>query len=143
MTAITQPRFDAALPALLPSDDAARVLLFAMRRMATDGLDDAHAAHVLFARFGLAHRRPLILLRALMLELSRASRQPITVAPCCCPRMTAAEALLVDAVRSAEHDPAGAHGLLADILATPDCLGALTTAQAVHAAFADGGLLLA
>lgn len=139
----TTTRFDAALPAALPFDDAGRVLLFAVRRMAAGGLDDAHAAHLLFIRFGLAYRRPLVLLRALMLELSRTAQQPIQVAPCCCPRMTAAEAALIDTIRIALLDPHAAHDLVSDIAGTPDCLGALTTAQAVSEAFADGGLALA
>jgi hypothetical protein len=135
-------RFDAALPAPLPFDDAGRVLLFAIRRMAAGGLDDAHAAHILFIRFRMAHRRPLVLLRALMLELSRTAQQPIQVAPCCCPRMTAAEATLIDTIRIAILDPHAAHDMVSDIAGTPDCLGALTTAQAVSEAFADGGLPL-
>jgi hypothetical protein len=140
---VTANHFDAALPAPLPFDDAGRVLLFAVRRMAAGGLDDAHAAHILFIRFRMGYRRPLVLLRALMLELSRTAQAPIQVAPCCCPRMTAAEATLIDMVRIALLDPHAAHEMVSDVAGTLDCLGALTTAQAVSEAFADGGLPLA
>lgn len=134
-------RFDAALPAPPPLDEAGRIVLFVMRRMAATGLDDAHAQHLLFSRLGLSYRRPLILLRALMLELSRCATQAIQVAPCCCPRMTAGEAMLLDAIRHAR-EPRQAHALLGDVVGTNDCLGALTTAQAVHEALLDVGLPL-
>lgn len=134
--------FDAALPTPLPLDDAGRLLLFVTRRMAVGGIDDAHAQHALLIRFRIGYRRPLVLLRAMMLELSRCATGPIQVAPCCCPRMTAGEAMLIDAARNVANDPHAAHEALATVLGTPDCLGALVTLQAVGEAFADAGVLL-
>jgi hypothetical protein len=78
------------LPRPLPSEGSARLLLFGFRRLATHGLQDAHAANAMIGGFGLGFRRPLILLRALMAELSRVSNRKIVVAPCCCLRMTTA-----------------------------------------------------
>ena len=76
------------LPHAAPASPYRRLLLFAIRRMAAGGIADAHAAHALFTGFGIGYRRPLILLRALMAEVSRVSTTRLSVAPCCCVRMT-------------------------------------------------------
>jgi hypothetical protein len=120
-------------------EDNSRLLLFAIRRVASGGLNDAHAANALLSAFGLAYRRPLVLLRAMMAELSRVSARKILVAPCCCPRMTAAESSLLEAVSSAVDDAFGAHRLLCAMLGKDNCLGALSSAQALGQAFADLG----
>lgn len=127
------------LPHPRPATDAGQLLLFAIRRMAAGGLDDAHAAAALLTGFGKSYRRPLILTRALMAELARGATQPIVVAPCCCPRMTESEACLIAAIGDARADPRGAHIRLSILTGTRDCLGALTSAQAVSQALADLG----
>lgn len=127
----------------VPDLRTARLLLFAIRRMAIAGLDDAHAAHAIFAHFGMSYRRPLVLIRAMMAEIARASQQTVKVAPCCCLRMTSDEATLLKIVEEAADHPRRAHALLTDLMGTPDCLGVLTTAQAVGQAFADLGKPLA
>ncbi|RJF94151.1 hypothetical protein D3876_01280 [Sphingomonas cavernae] len=111
--------------------------------MAVAGLDDAHAAHAVFAHFGMSYRRPLVLIRAMMAEIARASQQIVKVAPCCCLRMTPDEATLLKTVEQAADQPRRAHTLLGDLMGTADCLGVLTTAQAVGQAFADLGKPLA
>lgn len=137
------PRPDAVLPHAAPACPYARLLLFGIRRMAAGGLADAHAAHAFLAGFGLGFRRPLTLLRALMAEAARVSATRLVVAPCCCPRMTGDEAALLAAVAAARGDPAGAHRQLADVLRVRDCLGLVTSAQAVAGSFADLGMPLA
>jgi len=127
------------LPNRVPACPNRRILLFAMRRMAAGGLNDAHATHALLSIFGMRFRRPLLLLRALMAEMSRVAGHKVTVAPCCCPRMTGAEAALLDAVAVSIADPHGAHDALATVLGVRHCLGALSSAQALHQAFADLG----
>jgi hypothetical protein len=122
-----------------PQQDNGRLLLFAVRRIAAAGLNDAHVANAFLSAFGLAYRRPLILARALMAELSRVSERKILVAPCCCPRMTAAEATVVAAASIAIDDPHGAHQMLCEMLGVENCLGALSSAQALGQAFADLG----
>lgn len=129
----------AILPLPGPQRDAERLLLVAIRRMAVGGLNDAHAANHLLGAFGLGFRRPLILLRALLAEMSRASTRSIMLAPCCCPRMTAAESQLLSAVAIATEQPHRAHQLLSLLLGVPNCLGTLSSAQAVGQAFADLG----
>lgn len=84
-----------------PTGDSARLTLFAMRRIALAGLADAHAAEAMLRHFGLGFRRPLILLRTVMLELSHGARRPVLLAPCCCGRMTRDEARLLFALRHA------------------------------------------
>jgi hypothetical protein len=130
------------LPCAAPASPYRRLLLFAVRRMAAGGIDDAHAAHAIFTGFGIGYRRPLVLLRALMAEVSRVSAVRLRVAPCCCPRMTGDEALLLDAVGAAPGDGPGAHRGFARLLRVRDCLGVLTSAQAVAGAFADLGMPL-
>jgi hypothetical protein len=126
-----------------PEDENRKLLLFAVRRIAAAGLNDAHLANAFLSAFGLAYRRPLVLSRALMAELSRVSECKILVAPCCCPRMTAAEAMIVAAVTGAVEDPHGAHHILCATLTVENCLGALSSAQALGQAFADLGRPLA
>jgi hypothetical protein len=131
---------DTSLPTRpLPYGRSDRMLLFAIRRIAVDGLNDAHAAHAIFAHFGLGYRRPLVLIRALMAEIARASRQIVMVAPCCCQRMTRHEAALLDAIETGLHDSRRANELLGELMGTEHTLGVLTTAQAVAQSFFDLG----
>lgn len=137
------PEAASDLPAILPhrrpEGADAQLLLYGVRRLAAGGLNDAHAASAFIGHFGLAHRRPLVLLRALMAEMSRVSRRKLLIAPCCCPRMTAAETAMLAVVAAAVADPHGAHRLLCATLGVDDCLGALSSAQALGQAFADLG----
>lgn len=83
------------LPRPIPGGYGNRLFLFVMRRMATAGVNDAHAANAMLGAFGKSYRRPLVLMRAMMLELARAASRKILVAPCCCARMTADEAAIM------------------------------------------------
>jgi hypothetical protein len=123
----------------VPFNDGARLVLFAIRRMGVAGLQDAHAVHALIGAFGLSYRRPLVLIRALVAELSRASTRSILIAPLCCLRMTAAESALIGAIGVAGDAPHAAHDMLARLCGVPTCLGLLSSAQAVEQAFADLG----
>ena len=82
------------LPNCMPACDNRRLLLYVFRRVAAHGLNDAHGAHAMLTVFGRSYRRPLVLLRAFAAELSRVSARRLTVAPCCCPRLTVAEATI-------------------------------------------------
>ena len=128
------------LPHAAPASPYRRLLLFAIRRMAAGGIADAHAAHALFTGFGIGYRRPLILLRALMAELSRVSTTRLSVAPCCCARMTREEGALLQSMALAQTEPRAAHDELLRLLHVRSCLGVLSSAQAVAGAFADLGM---
>lgn len=132
----------ALLPHSTPISPYARLLLYGIRRMAAGGIDDAHAAHAFFTGFGLGYRRPLILTRALMAEVSRVSAIRLVVAPCCCPRMSEAEHVLIESVAGATARPQETHDALARLLHVRDCLGLVTSAQAVATSFADQGMPL-
>ncbi|MGV3770221.1 MAG: DUF6628 family protein [Sphingobium phenoxybenzoativorans] len=123
----------------LPEDRGNRLFLFAVRRMAMAGVNDAHAANALLGTFGKSYRRPLVLLRAMMLEMARASSRKIMVAPCCCSKMTGDEALLMQAVSEGLSDPHAAYERVSELLASDAALGALTCVQAVAQSFADLG----
>lgn len=127
------------LPRAVPVVAEQRLLLYALRRMGAHGLNDAHALGALLGCFGRGYRRPLILLRAFMAETSRASRRTIRIAICCCGRMTRDEMLLLDAMMLSLNDPRAAHQSLTKCLGTADCIGTLTSAQALNQAFADLG----
>ena len=127
------------LPTYGPTDRNQKLLLFAIRRLAACGLNDAHASHAFIGAFGLGFRRPLILLRALMAEMSRVSQRKVVVAHCCCPRMTESEAVMIGAVTFAVMDPHQAHRALTRVLGVENCLGALSSAQALSQAFEDLG----
>ena len=131
-----------ALPACQPDDPGARLLLFGLRQMGAHGLADACAAHAFVTAFGKGFQRPLVLLRTLIAELSGASARPIAIAPWCCPRMTAAEATLLDVLGRARDNPDAAALLLGDLLGIREPTGVLATAHALANAFADMGLPL-
>lgn len=127
------------VPHPVPVEPVARILLYAMRRMAIGGLDDAHAANVLMGQLGLNYRRPLVILRALMLEVSRTSQRSISIAPCCCHRMTEDEGSLLNCIDLAVARPDAARVLMTRVTATFDCLAPVSAAQALNHAFADLG----
>jgi hypothetical protein len=132
----------AALPELQPDDPGARLLLFGVRQLGSYGLNDASAAHAFVTAFGKGFRRPLILLRTLMAEMSAASAGPIQIAPWCCPRMTGSEAMLLAILARSRTSPERADMLMADLLGVRDARRAGATAHALAHAFADLGLPL-
>ncbi len=127
------------LPHSLPACANARIVLFAMRRMGANGLADARAAHVMFTAFGQGFRRPLVLMRALMAELASSAAGTIAIAPCCCARMTPAEAALISIVARIESAPDTARLLTADLLGVRRVENVLMAAGAVATSFADEG----
>ncbi len=124
------------LPRPIPGGYGNRLFLFVLRRMASAGVNDANA---MLGAFGRSYRRPLVLMRAMMLELARASSRKILVAPCCCARMTADEALMMEATGEALRDPDSAYEQVSALLGNDHALGALTCLQAVAQAHADLG----
>ncbi|TGX56010.1 hypothetical protein E5A73_02540 [Sphingomonas gei] len=132
----------AALPVLQPEDAGARLLLFGVRQMGAHGLHDACTAHAFVTAFGKGFQRPLVLLRALMAEMSAASIGPIQIAPWCCPRMTGPEATLLEVVAGIRKHPVRAQMLLADLLGIRDAAGIGFTVHALANAFADLALPL-
>jgi hypothetical protein len=128
-----------ALPHAAPVCDHARLVLFAIRRMGAHGLSDARAAHGFFTGFGEGFCRPLTLARALMADMAATSSMPISIAPCCCSRMTASEQALLTILARVEQAPVSASLLMADLLGHRRVGGVLASAAALAAAFADEG----
>jgi hypothetical protein len=133
---------DAALPFAAPVEPGRRLLLYCLRRMGAHGLNDAHAASAMLAAFGASYRRPLIMLRVFVQETAQMASRRISIAGCCCMRMTFDEARLLDAITTAESDMRNAALLLRQAMGTEHSLGALCAAKAVQAAFADLGRIL-
>ncbi|MFA7586343.1 MAG: DUF6628 family protein, partial [Novosphingobium sp.] len=127
------------LPHALPADAGQRIALYALRRMAAGGIADAHAANLFFTTFGLHFRRPLVLIRAFMLDMAQCSRRTIRLAPCCAPRMTEDEARLLDGLRFAGRNPALAARQLAQLVGHGQVCAPLGTAAAFGNALADLG----
>lgn len=132
-------RLASALPAALPADPHARLLLFAFRRLGAHGLDDAAVANAYLTAFGAGFRRPLTLTRAFVADCAGHATAQIAIAPCCCPRATAAEAGVLSAVACAETHPERARLLLADLLNVRRPDGVVASAAALAGAFADAG----
>lgn len=132
----------ALIPYAAPASPNCRLLLFAIRRMAVGGIHDAHAAHALFTGFGRPYRRPLILLRAFMAEISRVANATLTVAPCCCLRMTGDEGILLESIAKAADRPHRSHARLCGLLRLRTCQSVLASGEAVSAAFLDLGMPL-
>ncbi|HKT75620.1 MAG TPA: DUF6628 family protein [Sphingobium sp.] len=128
-----------ALARPIPGGYGHRLFLYVLRRMASAGVNDAHAANAMIGAFGRSYRRPLILMRAMMLELARTATRKILVAPCCCARMTGDEAALIQAIGTALAHPHEAYDDLTRLLGSDDALGALTCLQAVAQAHGDLG----
>lgn len=127
------------LPHSAPDASGARLFLLAIRRIGVGGLNDAHAASLMIGAFGLSFRRPLVLTRALMAELARASHRTIMIAPSCCCRMTIAESMLLRAVANAQEKPRLAHEIFCNLCGIDGAIGVLSSAQALVQAFADLG----
>lgn len=127
------------LPHPLPTCPNARLAVFAIRRLGGQGLADARVAQAMMTAFGGGFRRPLILLRAFMADVASAATLQISIAPCCCARMTAAEDALLTVLARVETRPEAMRLLLADLLGLRRVDGILTSAAAVAAAFADAG----
>jgi hypothetical protein len=123
----------------VPQCASTRLLIYSIRRMAEGGLNDAFASNALLSLFGTRVRRPLLLLRALMAEMARVSHNQIIVAPCCCRRMTDAEAELLTIIVASRDRPRFAHARLSALLGLEHAFGALSSAQAVAQAFEDLG----
>ena len=137
--AMTTTETATLIPHALPTCPNARIILFAMRRMGAHGIGDARVGHLFFSSFGQAFRRPLTLMRTLMIELASGAAGTIAIAPCCCARMTTAEAALLTTLARIETQPDSARFLMSDLLGTRRVEPALMAAAAVAAAFADEG----
>ncbi len=127
------------VPFAAPIGSMNSLLLYCIRRMGAHGLYDACAANMMLSLFGMSYRRPLVMLRAFVMETARGAEKRITITGCCCARMTLDEARLLEAVSSALNDPRGAGLLLRQAMGCADSLGALSSAQAVCQAFNDLG----
>ena len=134
--------FARALPRPAPEHPATQLLLFGIRQLGSAGLNDAAAANAFVTAFGKNFRRPLVLLRTLMAELSESAQRPVQIAPWCCRRMTADEAILTDALIAASDRPERTLILLADLLGIQPSAVPIATAQLLSCAFAEAGLAL-
>ncbi|OYY91372.1 MAG: hypothetical protein B7Y45_03605 [Sphingomonas sp. 28-66-16] len=127
------------LPSPLPDDPNARLCLLGIRRFGAHGLDDAVVTHQFLRAFGGSVQRPLIALRVMMTEVAAAASTPMMIAPCCCPRATAAERAMLDIIVRIPVRPAAARLLLADLLGNRQVDGVFTSVALVASAFADAG----
>jgi hypothetical protein len=127
------------LPHPAPSDQPTRMLLIAARRMAVHGLYDASAAMLMVQAFGIHFRKPLVLLRAFLMETSAAASGDIRIAPCCLPRMTMQEGSMMAAIAHAIVQPDLAVSHLAHLTGQASTGGLFTTVQALSMALAECG----
>ncbi len=130
------------LIAHIPHNDDLRLLLTTFRRMGANGLRDASACNALMHRFGRSYRQPYLLIQAMMIDLSRHCRLNLTIAPCCCRRMTTDEAQLLSTFAACESDRSRALYLLSDLTGNRECHGVLASICAVKNAYASLGMPL-
>lgn len=90
-----------ALPLPLPETRQEQALLLMFRRMAIHGLHDARTSLFTLDHFGSGFLRTLHLVRAFLHGLARHVQAPLKVAPCCTPRMTRHEGLVISAMAQA------------------------------------------
>lgn len=93
-------RFDArcGLVAPLPEARSLKVSLVILRRMAIHGLRDSRAIMLALDSYGGRFAKILELHRCFLHEIATTSRRNIRIAPCCAPRMTTDEALMIEAI---------------------------------------------
>lgn len=127
------------LPHPAPSDQPTRMLLIAARRMAVHGLYDASAALLMVQAFGIHFRKPLVLLRAFLMETSAAASGDIRIAPCCLPRMTVQEGSMMAAIAHAIDRPGLAANHLTQLTGQEASGGLFTTVQALSMSLAECG----
>lgn len=121
------------------ADASRQLFLKAARLMAIGGVNDARAAALMLGWFGRNYRRPLVLMRAMMLELARVSQRKIQLAPPCSTRMTRDEAVMLRALGREEWQIERTHEDACELLAAGNALGAATCFQAVSTCFTDLG----
>ena len=118
------------LPLPLPESRVDRIVLICIRRMAAHGIRDAQAALLTIDTFGVNFRRPLVLLRAFIVELAQTSQRSIRIAPCCAMRMTCDEGLVLAALQFAGSDLPAAEQALTTLLGNC-CAGEALSAAAI------------
>lgn len=136
----TLSKLACALPKPLPEAPGARLVLLAVRRLGAHGLADARTAEAFLAAFGSGFQRPLILMRGFLADMADAATLPISIAPCCCARMTGAEAAVVDALAVVQERPQAARLLIGDLIGVRHPDQVVASAAALADAFADAGL---
>ncbi|MBX7535850.1 hypothetical protein K3175_09255 [Qipengyuania sp. GH1] len=114
----------ASLEIPLPARRHETLGLVIFRRMAAHGLHDARATMLALDVGGQNFRRMLILSRALVVDLARASRRRIVLAPCCATGMTRDEGLLMELIKG------GGLDVYAALTDDASCAAGLTTAHA-------------
>lgn len=127
------------LPLPLPDGRTERILLVMLRRMAAHGIRDASAAWLALDNFGVQFRRPLVLMRSLMVELAQCSHRTIRIAPCCAMQMTRDEGLLMEALNAGGNHASRAGPALCALSGGPDICETLSLTSALNAALADMG----
>lgn len=135
---MAHPHSAGLLPLPLPDGRLERAVLFAVRRMAAHGLRDVGAAWLMLDLYSTGFRRPLVLLRAFMLELAHAAQAPIRFAPCCALRMTRDEGLIMHVLGIARGDLDGAEQALAELTGTASVFEPLSAAAVFGRALSDG-----
>ena len=130
---------ESCLPLPLPADATQRLVLLAIRRMGAHGIRDAQVSAQFLGEFGLHFRKPLVLLRAFMVDVAQACRGRIRLAPCCAARMTLDEARLVGVLAAAGGNPACAARHLRELCGGPDVGAPLSTARAFNDCLAELG----
>lgn len=136
---MSEPSGGCLLPLALPEQRTERALLVAVRRMAAHGVRDVSAAWLMIDLLSTGFRRPLVLLRAFMLELAHAASAPIRVAPCCAMRMTEHEGLIMTALFNAAGDLASAEDALTRLTGSPHVFEPLSAAAVFGRAIGENG----
>lgn len=132
---MTDPTSQTLLPHPLPNCADSRTLLIAMRRMAIHGLRDAVAANLLLGQFGLGAQKVGTLLRAMLTDIALAAQGNVVIAPCCVPRMTPHERLMLLAIA----DPDRSAEPLLELTSSADCLRPVVATRTLAGALAEMG----
>jgi hypothetical protein len=131
------------MPLPLPLEHNQRIVLRCLRRMAAHGVRDAQGSLWMFEQFGIHYRRPLVLLRAFVIELAQVSQRRIQIAPCCAMRMTLDEGRIVEALAAASDSPATAQRHLRQLTEADNPASPLSLAIAFNDTLAALGKPLA
>lgn len=140
LQSVSSPRPDTTAATLRM--DGERLFLLLLRRMVMFGINDATCASVLITAGGTAWRKPLMMMRALVMEVARHSHRKISINPPCAIRTSRDEQAMLRILTVGKADPARSHRDTAVLLGRVDSLSPLGCFYAVADAFSDIGLPL-
>lgn len=131
-----------SLPFAVPQDPDLALVLLLIRKIAAGTASCGEIEAFAYQAFGHDYERPLTLARAYLIETCTAAKHPIAVIGKDHPRMTADEALMIEALVLCRSDLGAAEDCLIALTDQAEPFAPLAAARLLAGALADLGCLL-